>query len=143
MSIKKSWPLIRVGFSTYYVGPATPAVDRFLRDSVKADMGNWNEWLEITAVPHVGSTGDIPDWVWEQVAETCPLIIDEENHGADCPVCGGDEQYFPGWKPVEGCAHEPEGHTVSYSGETLICDVSCRKCGTSGSFSINPEDINW
>lgn len=139
---EQTWPLIKVGFSTYYTGPATPEAEQFLRENVLADMQNWNEWLTIEAVPHVGNTGDIPDWVWEQHATDCPHV-DESDHGADCSVCGGDEQYFPGWKPVDGCAHEPEGHTVTYSGDDLICDVSCRKCGASGSFIIEPSDINW
>jgi len=41
------------------------------------------------------------------------------------------------------CEHEPEGHTVTYSGDDLICDVSCRHCGLSGSFEVDPGDINW
>lgn len=145
--MSKTYPMIKVGFETWYIGPATPAAEQFLKGSVQADMSNWNEWLSIEAAPHVGDTGDIPDWVWEQLAEPCPHV-DEEGHGPACLVCEGDEQYFPGWEPIEDgdpneCIHEPEGHTVIYSGERLICDVSCRKCGMSGSFIIDPNDINW
>jgi hypothetical protein len=41
------------------------------------------------------------------------------------------------------CDHEPEGHTITYAGDRLICDVSCRNCGKSGSFEVDPGDINW
>jgi hypothetical protein len=48
------------------------------------------------------------------------------------------------WLPkAEVCEHEPEGHTVHYSGERMLCDVTCRKCGRSGSFVVTSDDIDW
>jgi hypothetical protein len=54
----------------------------------------------------------------------------------------------------EGCKHEPDFGTITpaecvvdYHGrvnpEDMVCDVSCRHCGRSGSFPIPVEDIQW
>ena len=143
----KALPLVKVGFEFWYFGPKTPRVIKALKESAVADMDSWNDWLHVDVLPHDGEVGDIPDWVWEQLSEPCPHL-DEDGHGSDCLVCEGDEQYFPGWEPEEDgepneCSHEPEGHTITYSGSELICDVSCSKCGISGSFQVTPDDINW
>ena len=51
---------------------------------------------------------------------------------------GGDTE-----EEEEGCDHEPEGHSVQYSGSESIVDVTCRKCGMSGSFRVAAVDVMW
>lgn len=64
-----------------------------------------------------------------------------------CPECGEEwSGYNPqsdaaDWWPT--CDHQPDEHTFSYSGSDLIIDVNCRACGMSGSFRVEPSDINW
>lgn len=40
------------------------------------------------------------------------------------------------------CDHQPVWTSVAHA-EDDIFDVLCRKCGTSGSFVVNPSDIQW
>ena len=48
-----------------------------------------------------------------------------------------------GEQPSE-CSHEPDAHTIVFASQTdLICDVSCGKCGRSGSFRVDPTSIQW
>ena len=63
--------------------------------------------------------------------------------------CEGEDQYIPGWEPIDDgepseCSHEPDAHTIAFASQTdLICDVSCGKCGMSGSFRVDPTSIQW
>ncbi len=42
------------------------------------------------------------------------------------------------------CEHEPDFETVQPVREMPgVVDISCRKCGLSGSSTIDPADIQW
>lgn len=50
----------------------------------------------------------------------------------------------------QACQHDPDPRTIQPADGTgrgkdvdFIVDVTCRKCGISGSVRLNPEDIDW
>ena len=38
--------------------------------------------------------------------------------------------------------HKPDPSSISHSDQDVI-DINCVHCGISGSFILNPDDINW
>jgi len=92
---------IKVGFSTYYYGPDTPAAREFLRATMEADLSNHSEWLhpeivEVDEDEDVIAAGEVADWVWAGLEEECPHV-DEEGHDENCEICEGEGSYVPGW----------------------------------------------
>jgi hypothetical protein len=49
-----------------------------------------------------------------------------------------------GFQKRQPCKHEPDWSTVTPAqGADEIMDISCKKCGASGSFPVDVEDIQW
>jgi hypothetical protein len=47
-------------------------------------------------------------------------------------------------KCLNNQGHLPDFNTILMADDTLgVIDISCSRCGRSGSVRINPEDINW
>lgn len=50
-------------------------------------------------------------------------------------------------KDTESCAHTPDFSTARHADGTSrdegIIDVTCKKCGASGSFHVDPTEVNF
>lgn len=53
-------------------------------------------------------------------------------------------------KKEKECEHAIDPHSIRAANEaglhterTALIDVTCKKCGTSGSIRLHPEDIQW
>lgn len=59
-----------------------------------------------------------------------------------CKHCDSEVECFAHCQVALDGKHEPAYASVSYA-EGDVCDINCKHCGLSGSFQINPRDINW
>ena len=75
----------------------------------------------------------------ELISDAALNFTEKQSH--DCPH---DEVEICPDSP-EGQPHQPDLGSVSRCQDAGpgVLDISCRRCGASGSFTLDPEDVLW
>jgi len=71
-------------------------------------------------------------WDTRDVTDLCEEILELTDPSPDEPVC--EHEFAKGVQQAEG---------ATSSRTHMVIDVWCKKCGTSGSISFGPDEVNW